>query len=118
CSSPPCKFCQNPPLWHPGYHTHTPGSGPPQLWLSCGRTSGARATSRSSHRPSVPALREHAAVLLHKPELTKGSQRPYRRLSGHWPETAFGEVCRGRDRGAKGNARDMGLAWRIRAVTE
>src|ERR1017187_10064646 len=32
CSSPPCKFCQNPPLWHPGYHKHTPDSGPPQLW--------------------------------------------------------------------------------------
>src|ERR1035438_10474034 len=27
------KFCQNPPLWHPGYHKHTPDSGPPQLRL-------------------------------------------------------------------------------------
>jgi hypothetical protein len=34
--------------------------------LSCGSTSGARATSRSSCRLSGPALREHAAVLLHK----------------------------------------------------
>src|ERR1019366_8957296 len=92
CSSPPCKFCQNPPVWHPGYHKHTPDSGPPQLWLSCGRTSGARATSRSSRTVRARFLREHAAVLLHKPELTRGSQRPYRRLSGHWPQSAFEEV--------------------------
>src|ERR1019366_1765114 len=48
--------------------------------LSCGSTSGARASSRSSRRPSGPALREHAAVLLHqRPRLTKGSQRQDRR---------------------------------------
>src|ERR1017187_8334378 len=42
-----------------------------------------------------PLLREHAAVLLHKPELTRGYQRPYRRLSGHGPETAFEETSVG-----------------------
>ena len=29
-SSAPCTFSQNPPLWHPGYHKHTPDSVPPQ----------------------------------------------------------------------------------------
>src|ERR1035441_1164454 len=41
-----------------------------------------------TNRP-CPLLREHAAVLLHKHELTKGSQRPYRRLSGHRPENGL-----------------------------
>src|ERR1017187_4965702 len=49
-----------------------------------------------------PLLREHAAVLLHKPELTRGYQRPYRRLSGHGPETAFGEITPGESRSRHG----------------
>src|ERR1035437_5121037 len=49
-----------------------------------------------------PLLREHAAVLLHKPELTRGYQRPYRRLSGHGPETAFWEITPGESRSRHG----------------
>src|SRR5664280_3913756 len=65
-----------------------------RLWPAsavAGRQERERPQGVNTDRP-CPLLREHAAVLLHKPELTRGSQRPYRRLSGHWPQSAFEEV--------------------------
>src|ERR1035441_1313930 len=54
--------------------------------LSCGSTSGARASSRSSRRPSGPALREHAAVLLHqRPRVDQRLSTPVPMVSRkHW----------------------------------
>src|ERR1017187_2614480 len=66
--------------------------------LSCGsavagRQERERPQGVHTDRP-CPLLREHAAVLLHKPELTRGYQSPYRRLSGHGPDTAIWEASR------------------------
>jgi hypothetical protein len=50
-----------------------------------GRQERERHQGVHTDRP-CPLLREHAAVLHHKPELTKGSQRQDRRPSAGWPE--------------------------------
>src|ERR1039458_7086051 len=67
------------PLWHPGYHKHTPDSVPPQMWQ--------RVRSESDLKEFIPTVRARferarSDSSINVPELTKGSQRQGRRPTG------------------------------------